>query len=59
MPSSFPDKHSVDPDCLNAEVEAIRALIDQRRAESLVDLEEGEAEIYKMLELKKQARASR
>lgn len=41
-----------------AEVEALRALIDQRRAGAFVDLDEGEAETHAMLERKRQARAA-
>lgn len=41
-----------------AEVAALRALIDQRRAEPFLDLEEGEAETRAMLERKRKARAA-
>lgn len=42
----------------DAEVAALRSLIDQRRAGSFVDLEEGEAETRSMLERKRKARAA-
>lgn len=41
-----------------AEVAALRALIDRRRAEPFLDLEEGEAETRAMLERKRKARAA-
>nr|WP_175428606.1 hypothetical protein [Azospirillum argentinense] len=58
MPTSSPDKQNVASHCLDVEVEAMRALIDQRRTDSFVDLHEGEAQVYRMLKLKKQARGS-
>ena len=48
-----------DNDTHQAEIEALRSLIDQRRAEAFVDLDEGEAETRRMLEAKRKARAAR
>lgn len=42
----------------DAEVEALRSLIDRRRAGKFVELDEGEAEALAMLERKKKARAA-
>lgn len=42
----------------DAEVAALRSLIDQRRAGSFIDLDEGEAETRSMLERKRKARAA-
>lgn len=42
----------------DAEIAALRSLIDQRRAGSFIDLDEGEAETRKMLERKRKARAA-
>lgn len=41
-----------------AEIEALRSLIDQRRAEEFVDLDKGEAETRRMLERKQKVRAA-
>jgi antitoxin ParD1/3/4 len=41
-----------------AEIEALRSLIDQRRAGDFVDLDKGEAENRRMLERKRKARAA-
>jgi antitoxin ParD1/3/4 len=42
----------------DAEVAALRLLIEQRRAGSFVDLDDGETETRSMLERKKKARAA-
>ncbi len=42
----------------DAELQALRSLIDRRRAGTFVDLDEGEVETRAMLERKKQARAA-
>lgn len=42
----------------DAEVEALRILIDQRRAGPFVDLDQGEADTRAMLEGKRRARAA-
>jgi antitoxin ParD1/3/4 len=42
----------------DAEVAALRLLVEQRRAGSFVDLDDGETEIRSMLERKKKARAA-
>jgi len=47
-----------DNEVHDAEVAALRALIDQRRAGSFVDLDEGETETRSMLERKRKARAA-
>lgn len=47
-----------DNEMHGAEVEAMRSLIDQRRAGSFVGLDDGEAETRAMLERKKIARAA-
>lgn len=47
-----------DNEMHNAEVAALRSLIDQRRTGAFVSLDEGEAEIRSMLERKRQARAA-
>jgi len=47
-----------DNDLRDTEIEAMRALIDQRRAGAFVDLDEGEAETRAMLERKRKARAA-
>lgn len=47
-----------DNELHNAELEALRSLIDQRRAGPFIDLDEGETEIRAMLDRKRTARAS-
>jgi antitoxin ParD1/3/4 len=47
-----------DNERYDAEIAALRSLIDRRRAGSFVDLEEGEAETRSMLERKRKARAT-
>lgn len=47
-----------DNEILDAEVEALRSLIDRRRAGAFVDLNKGEAETRAMLEHKRKARAT-
>jgi antitoxin ParD1/3/4 len=47
-----------DNELHDAELAALRSLIDQRRAGSFVDLDEGEAETRSMLERKRKARAA-
>ncbi|AIB11269.1 antitoxin ParD1/3/4 [Azospirillum brasilense] len=47
-----------DTERSNAEIEALRILIDQRRAGAFVDLDDGEAETRAMLERKRRARAA-
>ena len=47
-----------DNDMRKAEIEAMRALIDRRRAGAFVDLDEGEAETRAMLGRKRKARAA-
>jgi len=47
-----------DNEVHDAEVAALRALIDQRRAGPFVDLDEGETETRSMLERKRKARAA-
>ncbi|MFL7899724.1 ribbon-helix-helix domain-containing protein [Azospirillum argentinense] len=47
-----------DTERSNAEIEALRILIDQRRAGVFVDLDDGEAETRAMLERKRRARAA-
>ncbi|WP_114860778.1 ribbon-helix-helix domain-containing protein [Azospirillum brasilense] len=47
-----------DTERSNAEIEALRLLIDQRRAGAFVDLDDGEAETRAMLERKRRARAA-
>ncbi|WP_448207642.1 ribbon-helix-helix domain-containing protein [Azospirillum sp. sgz302134] len=42
----------------DAEVDALRILIDQRRAGAFIDLDEGEAETHAMLERKRKARGA-
>jgi antitoxin ParD1/3/4 len=42
----------------DAEVEALRTLIDRRRAEPFIDLDEGESQTRAMSERKRKARAS-
>lgn len=46
-----------DTEAREAELAALRSLIDQRRGESFVDLDEGEVETRAMLLRKRQARA--
>lgn len=46
-----------DTEAREAELAALRSLIDQRRGESFVDLDEGETETRAMLRRKRQARA--
>lgn len=46
-----------DTEARDAELAALRSLIDQRRGESFVDLDEGEAETRAMMRRKRQARA--
>jgi antitoxin ParD1/3/4 len=47
-----------DSEMRDAELRALRSLIDQRRAGAFVDLDEGEAETRAMLERKRKARAT-
>jgi antitoxin ParD1/3/4 len=47
-----------DNEMRDAELQALRSLIDQRRAGAFVDLDEGEAEARAMLERKRKARAT-
>src|ERR1700761_7764914 len=47
-----------DNEMRDAELQGLRALIDQRRSGAFVDLDEGEAEARTMLERKKKARAT-
>jgi antitoxin ParD1/3/4 len=47
-----------DNELHDAEVAALRSLIDRRRAGSFVDLDEGEAETRSMLGRKRKARAA-
>ena len=47
-----------DTERSNAEIEALRILIDQRRAGAFVDLDDGEAETRAMMDRKRQARAA-
>lgn len=47
-----------DNEVRDAELEALRSLIDQRRAGTFVDLDEGEEETRAMLERKRTARAA-
>jgi len=47
-----------DNEVHDAEVAALRALIDQSRAGPFVDLDEGETETRSMLERKRKARAA-
>lgn len=47
-----------DTEKSNAEIEALRILIDQRRAGAFIDLDDGEAETRAMLERKRRARAA-
>jgi len=47
-----------DNEMRDAEVAALRSLIDQRRTGVFVDLDEGEAETRAMLERKRKARAA-
>jgi antitoxin ParD1/3/4 len=46
-----------DSEMHDAELQALRSLIDQRRAGSFVDLDEGEAATRALLERKRKARA--
>ena len=46
-----------DNEARDAELAALRSLIDQRRAGAFVDLDEAEAETRAMLQRKRQARA--
>ncbi|OWJ67254.1 ribbon-helix-helix domain-containing protein [Inquilinus limosus] len=46
-----------DNEMQDAELQALRTLIDQRRAGPFVDLDEGEAETRAMLQRKRKARA--
>jgi antitoxin ParD1/3/4 len=47
-----------DKEMHDVELQALRALIDQRRAGAFVGLDEGEAETRAMLERKRKARAT-
>lgn len=47
-----------DNEMRDAEVEALRSLMDQRRAGAFVGLDEGDAETRAMLERKRRARAA-
>ena len=47
-----------DNEIRDAEVEALRSLIDRRRAGAFVDLDQGEAETRAMLERKRKTRAA-
>lgn len=47
-----------DNETHGAEIEALRSLIDQRRAGEFVDLDKGEAETLRMLEGKQKVRAA-
>jgi antitoxin ParD1/3/4 len=47
-----------DSEMRDAELQALRLLIDQRRAGAFVDLDEGEAETRAMLDRKRKARAT-
>ncbi|HSK38767.1 MAG TPA: type II toxin-antitoxin system ParD family antitoxin [Arenibaculum sp.] len=47
-----------DNEIRDAEVAALRSLIDQRRVGAFVDLDKGEAETLAMLERKRKARAA-
>lgn len=47
-----------DNEARDAEVNALRSLVDQRRAGAFVDLDEGEAETRVMLERKRNARST-
>jgi len=47
-----------DSEARDAELDALRSLIGQRRAGAFVDLDEGEAETRAMLERKRRARAA-
>jgi antitoxin ParD1/3/4 len=47
-----------DSEMRDAELQALRSLIDQRRAGVFVDLDEGDAETRAMLERKRKARAT-
>jgi antitoxin ParD1/3/4 len=47
-----------DSEMRDAELQALRSLIDQRRTGVFVDLDEGEAETRAMLEHKRKARAT-
>ena len=47
-----------DNEMRDAELQALRSLIDQRRAGAFVDLDEGEAEARAMRERKRKARAT-
>jgi antitoxin ParD1/3/4 len=47
-----------DSEMHDAELQALRSLIDQRRAGVFVDLDEGDAETRTMLERKRKARAT-
>lgn len=47
-----------DNETHGAEIEAMRSLIDQRRAGEFVDLDKGDAETRRMLEKKRKARAA-
>ncbi len=47
-----------DSEMRDAELQALRSLIDQRRAGAFVDLDKGEAETRAMLDRKRKARAT-
>ena len=47
-----------DTEMREAELQALRSLIDQRRAGAFVDLDEGEADATAMLDRKRKARAT-
>ncbi len=47
-----------DNEMRDAELQALRSLIDRRRAGAFVDLDEGEVQARAMLERKRKARAS-
>ncbi len=47
-----------DNEMHDAEIEALRSLIDQRRAGPFIDLDKGEMETRAMLERKRKARAA-
>jgi len=47
-----------DNELRDAEVEALRSLIDERRAGAFLDLDQAEAETHAMLERKRKARAA-
>ena len=47
-----------DQELHDAELKALGALIDERRAGAFIDLEDGEAEVRAMLDRKRKARAA-